>query len=138
MLILVGGSPWLQMSGCPCMEVSCSSSGRTPGRAEDAGRCFLGQPLCFASPSGLSIDPSQLCPWHRCPYIVSRRSLPLFFPRGLHFLTLSLTAEQIPFHGTIAPWPIVLRPRRHRAKSPSPVRLFLWNNNHHLSGVESP
>lgn len=63
-------------------------------------------------------------------------SLPLSFPRGLHFLRRSLTAEQIPFHGTRAPRPAVPRPRR--AEPPSPVCLLLWNDSHHLSGVESP
>lgn len=49
-----------------------------------------------------------------------------------------MTAEQIPFHATITPRPIVLRPRRHRVKSSPLVRLFLQNDNHHRSGVASP
>lgn len=41
-----------------------------------------------------------------------------FLPRAAPGeIFLSLTAEQIPFHATIAPLPIVLRLRRHRAKS---------------------
>lgn len=96
------------------------------GASEDAGGGFPCQPLCF-----VSIDPPELSPCHCCPYIVSLCSPPLSFPRGFLSLAPSLTAEQIPFHGTIAP-----RPPAPAVQNPPP--LLLWNDNHRPSGVESP
>lgn len=73
---------------------------------------------------------------HRWLRTTSCRSLPLSFLRGLLLpsaapgeIFLSLTAEQIPFHATIAPLPIVLLPASASAttvQNPSPV--LLGNN----------
>lgn len=106
-------------------EVSLAGTCALPVRAR---RCsFPAVSLSLLSIQCHSPLPTPLLPlWAPLPNAALRESF------------LSLTAEQIPFHATIAPQPIVLRPCRHRAKSPSPVRLLLWNDNHHHSGATSP